>query len=253
MNHVQLIISNPNITNFQHGLQQSDVDCPDRMNQESAQQLLFAKVRNCLSRINTGEVQPQEDVIGSINYLYMTWRYVEIFYSLSASLLEGVISASFVCNFLRIWRFWVYQTGDLNLQQNFISRETYQDVLLSCHHVVLFIKASRDFAPHHPVCFQRLGSDVCEEYFSPNGSFVLNKHNYTIMDMFRNLTHMQRLQEIYADEEGPDNPEKHRKGENIWKKGNTTPDQPSDLQRFSADEELVKAWKSGLRQSQMAL
>ena len=74
INHVQLIISNPNITNFQHGLQQSSVDDPDRMSWESAQGLLFPKVRDCLSRINTGEVQPQEDVIGSINYLYMTWR-----------------------------------------------------------------------------------------------------------------------------------------------------------------------------------
>ena len=64
---------------------------------------------------------------------------------------------------------------------------------------------------------------------------------------------MQRLQEIYADEEGSDNPKKHRKGENIWKKGNTTPDQPADLQRFPTDEELVKAWESSLRQSQMAL
>ena len=117
MNYVQLIISNPTITNFQHELQQSDVDCPDRMNWESSQRLLFPKLRDCLLRINTGEVQPQEDVIGSINYLH-DLRYVEIFYSLSASLLERVISASFVCNFLRIWRLWVYRTGALNLQQN---------------------------------------------------------------------------------------------------------------------------------------
>ncbi len=58
------------------------------------------------------------------------------------------------------------------------------------------MKASRDFAQNYPVEFQRLGSDVCEEFFSANGSFVVNKHNYTITDMFRNLNKMQFLRDV---------------------------------------------------------
>ena len=71
-------------------------------------------------------------------------------------------------------------------KHNFISRETFQDLVISCHHVVSFIKASRDFAQTYPVMFDRLRSDTCEEYFSANGSFVLNKHKYSITDMFYN-------------------------------------------------------------------
>ncbi len=207
------------------------------------------KVRECLRKIHSGLVERQENVIGTVRYLEVVWRYVEIFYSLKATLEERIANASYVCNFLRIWRLWVFATKDLKLKENFISRETFADVCLSCHHVVLFIKASRDFAPNHPIEFQRLGSDACEEFFSSNGSFVVNKHNYTITDMFRNLTNMQFLQEMFADAEGPENPKKHRKGENIWRKGHVadTANAP-DLSAFPSDSEISDSWEKGLKQ-----
>lgn len=40
------------------------------------------------------------------------------------------------------------------------------------------------------------GSDCCERYFSENGSFVQNRHNYAIFDMQLNFGHMNMLQEI---------------------------------------------------------
>ena len=253
MNNLQLLVNNEHMSSFDHGLQQPDIERRDRMNWESTQRLLFPKVRDCLMKIHNGEILPQENTSGTITYLQMAWRYVEIFYSLELSLTERIQCVSYVCNFLRIWRLWVYKTGSLTLQHNFVSRETFQDVCLSCHHVVLFIKASRDFAPTQAICLERLRTDVCEEYFSSNGSFVLNKHNYTITDMFRNLCNMQRLQEIYADSSGPDNPKKHRKGENIWMKGHRKPAFPADLHDFPSDEEMAKAWEMGLREAQQKL
>ena len=248
INHLQLLIDNDNLSSFDHGLQQPDVNRKDRMNWESAQKLLFPKVRKSLHKINNGEIFPQENTSGTILYLEMAWRYVEIFYSLQLSLQDRITYASYVCSFLRIWRLWVYRTGDLTLQNNFISRETFQDVSLSCHHVVLFIKASRDFAPVQPVCFEPLGTDVSEEYFSANGAFVLNKHNYTITDMSCNLNNIQRLQEIFSDTNDPDNPKKHREGENIWAKGHLKPIFPPDLRDFPSDEEISKAWKRGIEE-----
>jgi hypothetical protein len=248
MNHLQLV--KDNVNSLHHGLQQDDIDRSDRMNWESAQRVLFPRVREYLQRIQVGETEPQENVQGTIAYLHMVWRYIEIYYSLTASLLDRITSASFVANFLKIWRLWVYRTGDLLLGNNFVSRETFQDVSLSCHHVVLLIKASRDFAPNHDVCFERTGTDVCEEYFSANGSFVVNKHTYTICDMFRNLGNMNRLQEIFTDDEGPDNPKKHRKGENIWYKGHNALDEKPDLKDWPSDDDIVKAWEKGLCEAQ---
>ena len=83
MNHLQLLINNDNLTRFYHGLQQTDVDRKDRMNWESAQRILFSKVRDCLSKIDRGEVLPQENTSRTIAHLEMTWRYIEIFYSLT--------------------------------------------------------------------------------------------------------------------------------------------------------------------------
>ena len=131
--HLQLLIYNESLNIFDHGLQQNDVDRPDRMNWESAQRVLFPKVRECLSRINAGVILPQENVCGTVAYLNMAWRYVEIFYSLSLSLIQRITNALYVCNFLQIWRLWVYRTGNLALQHNFISTETFQDVSLLCH------------------------------------------------------------------------------------------------------------------------
>ena len=68
--------------------------------------------------------------------------------------------------------------------------------------------------------------------------------------MFRNLCNLQHLHEIYADEEGPDNPQKHRKGENIWHKGHPKPNEAPDLRNFPDDEEIIKAWSLGLGESQ---
>ena len=71
--------------------------------------------------------------------------------------------------------------------------------------------------------------------------------------MFKNLCNLQYLHEIYADEEGPDNPQRHRKGENIRHKGNQKPNEAPNLQNSPHDEEIIKAWSLGLRESQESM
>ena len=63
---------------------------------------------------------------------------------------------------------------------------------------------------------------------------------------------MNRLQEIIASEDGPENPNRHRKGEVIWAKGYkaiTTVAKP-DLQDFPDDEEMVRYWDIGIKEAQ---
>ena len=239
MHHFQLVLDRFDV--LEHGLQQSDVNREDRMNWESAQRLMFPRVMNCLTKLNDGQGVAQENVCGTQIYIKMCWRFTEIFLSVNASLLQRVINASCVVDFLRIWRLWVHRTGNVKLKENFISRETYQDVSIACHHAVQIIRASRDFAPGHPICLNRTGTDVCEDYFSANGSFVLNKHNYTITDMFRNLANMTRLQEILADELGPKySPAARRRGENIWPNGNPPVNiqTPPNMTDFPSDQQI---------------
>ena len=175
MNHLQNVLNQFNIND--HGLQQSDVERQDRMNWESAQRILFPKVSECLDKIQRGDNNlVQKNVHGTILYLKLCWRFVEIFYSHTATLLDRVHNASTGTNFMRIWRLWIYRKGEeeghVSLKMNFLSRETFQDVSLACHYAVTLICASRDFAPDHRVHFERSGTDCCEDYFSANGSFV---------------------------------------------------------------------------------
>ena len=59
----------------------------------------------------------------------------------------------------RIWRSWVYQSRNLLLKENFITRQYYTDVILSCHAAVLHIKAARIFTPSEPIMLSKTGSD----------------------------------------------------------------------------------------------
>ena len=106
---------------------------------------MFPRVQQCLKDLETGE--KKEDVVGTRIYLHICYLYVEIFCSLSQSLLERITNASAVANFLRIWRSWVHRSSSLTLKSNFITKQCYSDVILSCHAAVLHIKAARDFSP----------------------------------------------------------------------------------------------------------
>ena len=52
---------------------------------------------------------------------------MEIFYSLEANLAQRIAYASYVANFLRIWRASLTREKEMALKDSFISREAYQD------------------------------------------------------------------------------------------------------------------------------
>lgn len=136
-----------------------------------------------------------------------------------------------------------------SLKQNFLTRECFQDVLLSCHFVVILISYFRD--DEHPDLECPLhvtGSDCCERYFSENGSFVQNRHNYTFLDMHTNLGHMNRLEEIKATNRDIKFPIRKHNNDFIWYK-QFSQDQRKrvcDLKNYPSKEEVVCAWKEGV-------
>ena len=74
-------------------------------------------------------------------------------------------------------------TIGLNTKNSFISRESYADVLLSCHFAVIVICYQRDKFPHLSCNLQDTGTDCVEHFFSINGQWVGNRHNYTFADL----------------------------------------------------------------------
>lgn len=151
----------------EHGLFLGDVERKDKQDWRSAQRLLFPRVRDCLQRAIDGDdhIPPQPQLLGSLFYLKMVWLYVEVFYSLSASLAERIRNAAYVLFFLRIWRAHVQASPHMSLDNHFLSSQTFTDVSLSCHFVVSLICSMRDHHSDTECMLNRTGSDCCEVLF----------------------------------------------------------------------------------------
>ena len=105
----------------------------------------------------------------------------------------------------------------------------------------------RDNYPDVECCLDRIGSDCVEDFWSMNGSWVVNKHTYSYADMFQNLGSIQLLEEIRATPNGPVFKYKsHKKQEIIWHKQQINPDkQNADFLAYPSAQQVKKAWREG--------
>ena len=248
MNHLQLVSE---VFPFpDHGLGLSDIERRDRQNWRSAQKLTFPKVQRCLEALINGTVQgrpPDITLLGTKTYLLIIWYYVEIFCSCVASLTTRITYAAIVTHFLAIWRNWIYRHRRLKLPVNFISRETSTDVILSCHFAVMLIVYMRDNFPQEDCQLDDTGSDVVEDFWSKNGQWVGNHHNYTFGELRRNTSHMIRLEEIRVDPSAPDFAKPHPKQESIWGQQCERPINVANLKEYPAIGTEIEAWKEGIK------
>ncbi|CAH3129959.1 unnamed protein product [Porites lobata] len=74
--------------------------------------------------------------------------------------------------------------------KNVGSRETYQDIVISCQFAVILICYMRDNLPEQECCLELSGSHVLEDFWSKNGQWVGNHHNYWFRDLQGNASHM---------------------------------------------------------------
>ena len=76
----------------------------------------------------------------------------------------------------------------------------------------------RDEYPELECPLHLTGTDCCESYFGENGSFVMNRHNYTFVDMHTNLGYMNRMQEIRVTNNELQFPKRKTNNDFIWDK-----------------------------------
>ena len=106
--------------------------------------------RECLRRLMEGEVQehpPNPALLGTQSYLLIVWYYVKLCCSIIASLTCRIKYAALVCHFLGIWHNYIHRHERLTVRKNFITMETYKDILISCHFAVILICYMRDNFP----------------------------------------------------------------------------------------------------------
>jgi len=184
---------------------------------------------------------PNPAVLGTKTYLSIIWHYLNIFEDPTVTLSDRIYHSAVVVTFLGIW-------FKLNIYTNFITRETYQDVLLSCHFAVMIIVFMGDNFSHQECHLNLTRTDVVESFWSNNGQWVGNRHNYTFGDLQRNLSHMTRLEQISVDPNGPAFAKPHPKQESIW--WHQTKDSPkANLTDYPSHNEVIRQWNRGVHEA----
>ena len=248
MNHLQLVYDT--FSHNEHGLGLDDINRRDRQNWRSVQKLTLLRVHNCLQWLTDGDEdgrRPEPSLIRTLTYLKVVWNYVEIFCSKVRTLYQIIVSAVLVVHFLCIWNNFVLREPRLSLKKNFITRETYQDTIISCHFAVMFISYMGDNFSDVDCRLDLTGSDNVESFWSDNGQWVGNHHNYHYGELQSNVSHMIRLEQIKTDPDAPDLAKPHPKQECIWNSQYPPEQFPASLTDYPGHEAQVQAWKEGVR------
>lgn len=159
---------------------------------------------------------PHPELKGIYVYLKIVHLYIDIFQSKHTALAKKVQAASTVVAFLDLWFNHIRTTQGLDTKQHFITQQTYQDVVLSCHTSVSVVAFMRDNFPQLPCTLSLMGTDIVESFWSKMGQWVGNRHNYSFGDLKQNYRHMIRLEEIRLEPNAPQYAKPHPKQESVW-------------------------------------
>jgi hypothetical protein len=177
------------------GLCYSDLDERDKQNFHGCLRLFG------FSRLGT--LQPPEDVIfgrlradegmlGDIMYLRFCHRFVRTFVLPTAEVspVSSVRDMGYTITFLAVWRQLCLESDDMTLKHNFLSRETYTDVLLTAMTVVLLVKVYRDYYRDQPWVPRRFSSRFNEYIFSYMRLQMKGTPNFTALSSRRLLRNL---------------------------------------------------------------
>ncbi|MCO5593945.1 hypothetical protein L7F22_047964 [Adiantum nelumboides] len=170
LNHVTIVYDSFPVDKH---MQEVDIKREDCINWPAAQRICSRQVQQCLGELaNSGQHRQERSMIGTRAYLEIDVDYIDIFLSPHLNLGERVHLAAKVAFFFQIWRSWIQHHPKYTLSTNIISKETFLDVQVSCHFVVLLIKYFRDFHSNFRCPLHLTGSNVAEIFFSKVGSMV---------------------------------------------------------------------------------
>jgi len=172
---------------------------------------------------------------GTRVFLIVVSMYLSIFTAKTVTIRERMKRAYFVIYFLNIWRDWILQKKDhrgphrFTLGENFITREGYQDMEMSCCDVILRCQLVRehekDHGPGPGMHFEWFGSDYNEELYGKLASWDGSRRVCDVLDVQRLLTSMLRIAyyRCKGGDDAPIIPRRHRNSD-IWR----NPDLPED-------------------------
>ena len=163
-----------------------------------------------------GMLHSSEGMSGDILYLRFCHRFVRTFVVPTSDIdpLDSVRDMGYSITFLAIWSKLVEESETANFKENFITRETQTDVLLTAMTVVVLVKVYREFYPKYPWVPRRLSSRFNEYIFSYLRLQLKGSPNFTALSARQHLRNLmaQIGGEAGTDVEFPQFKRGHKRG-----------------------------------------
>ena len=186
---------------------------------------------------------------GTVAFYIVSAAYMLIHHSQYFAELQRVRFAGFVNMYLAHWRCWVIKTGGQTLANNFLTKECYTDMVVSCHEAVFQSEVFRRFAPSLPLCLIYSGSNNCENSFSSAGGYrgMHGIRNYTCKG-YADYVENEYIMSVLASAGVETGRSQHAKQE--WDHRCHEPKRShSDLEQLlryhHTKEEKVRSWNAG--------
>lgn len=101
---------------------------------------------------------------------------------------------SAVC-FVRLWKAWIELSGQ-SVESSFISLQTYNDVVIAGHSLILLTKVFFKYFPNQQFHPKMFGSDSCERLYSRLRGFFRGKSNLCMLDVLDICSRILKLDEL---------------------------------------------------------
>ena len=174
---------------LESGLWKSDIFVKDRQNVDAALRILQPQVRKCLKETDNQRTEALR------MYLKVGNNMLRAFTEETLSVKErSKLAWSAVC-FVRLWKAWIEKSTH-PVQSSFISLQTYNDMIIAGHSLILSMKVFSEYYPERPFHPSTFGSDSCERLFSTCRGFYRGKTNLCMLDLLQNGGRIVKLEEL---------------------------------------------------------
>ena len=171
------------------GLWKSDVFVRDRQNVDAALRILQPQVRQCLQEWNDQRTEAIRI------YLKIGYNMMKGYREENLSVKERAKLVWTAVCFVRLWKAWIEMSSYM-VESSFISLQTYNDMILTGHILVISMKLFAEHFPNehfHPKAF---GSDSCERLFARLRGFYRGKSNLCMLDRLDICGIILKLEEL---------------------------------------------------------
>ena len=170
-------------------LWKSDVFVRDRQNVDAAIRILQPQVRKCLQEWNDQRTEAIRI------YLKIGYNMMRGYTEENLSVKERAKLAWTAVCFVRLWKAWI-EMSSYTIESSFISLQTYNDMILAGHTLVISMKIFAEHFPDEHFHRKVFGSDSCERLFARLRGFYRGKSNLCMLDILDICGRILKLEEL---------------------------------------------------------